>query len=199
MISVTSRVTRSFMVPVFWFTTIVEGIRGAEAVQGKGTRGRCLPWWLSLLSNKSSTGNQTGAALKETAENLQLVMSSVCWGVQTDWKNPNQPCLNHFVVESPRMHLILRKDLHILEEMDSKLVYLIKQGYNTASCLTALNPIIFLLRLCPMVCLVASLSVKGPVITQHAVEGTDHLGICLDAASYQQHLVNTDCKYSLMK
>lgn len=97
------------------------------------------------------------------------------------------------------MHLILRKDLYILKEMDSKSVYLIKQGYNTAFCLTALNPIIFLLRLCPVVCLVGSFPVKGPAITQHTVEGTDHLGICLHAASYQQHLVNTDCKYSLMK
>lgn len=45
-----------------------------------------LPWWLSLLNNKSNTGNQTGEAFTKTAENLQIVVSSVRCRLQTDSK-----------------------------------------------------------------------------------------------------------------
>lgn len=188
---------RSYMVPVFWVVTIVKWTQGATPVQ-------VMEHALVTFTLVAVTAEQQRQHWRSDRRSIYkdctelAACGELCTLQVANWLK-----MQGLQFESPQFGVnkialsFQEGPAHTCRHwFKHQFKYFTKQG---SFCYYFFNPIT-LPRLCHTVGSMASFPVKGSVITRYAAEYMRIIwGICLDAASYQQHLVNTDCKDFLMK
>lgn len=182
------------MVPVFWVVTTEKWTQGATPVQ---VTEHALVTFALVAVNKGNAGNGTGEGIYKDCRELaacgELCTLQVANWLEMQWFQLESP---HFGVNKVALSFLEGLAYTCGHWFKHRFKYFTKQG---SFCCYFFNPIT-LSRFCYTVGSVASFPVKGSVTTRHAAEYMRIIrGICLAAASYQQHLVNTDCKDFLMK
>lgn len=193
----TPMLTRSSVVPVFWVVTTVKCTQGATPVQV--TEHTLVTFALVAVTAEQQRQHwqwdrrSIYKDCRELAACRELCTLQVANWLKMQWLQFKSP---HFEVNKVALSFLEGLAYTCRHWFKHQFKYFTKQG---SSCCYFFDPIT-LSRLCHTVGSVASFPVKGSGTTRYAAEYRRIIwGICLDAASYQQHLVNTDCKDFLMK